>query len=236
MIVLAVDAALGSFSVAVTENAEALALEDIPGGLALEQGLAAVQDALAKSRVRPQQIDRLAVGIGPGTFTGVRIAISYAKSLALGWQRPLAGVNSFDAIEAGLQVDEPLLTVVRGRRGVISVRYRSGGKQRRASGYIADVLDELALPAGRLAVIGDAEDVLCGLAERAVEVERLERAILPTALAVASVAAARDPARSAHEIRADYGELPAAQVPLEKALRSDLRAPRKAGPPKTHGA
>jgi hypothetical protein len=37
--------------------------------------------------------------------------------------------------------------------------------------------------------------------------------IEPAALAVASVAAQREPAHSLHEVRADYGELPAARVP-----------------------
>jgi tRNA threonylcarbamoyl adenosine modification protein YeaZ len=212
MIVLGLDAGLGGFSVALLRDGEPF-VEELAGAVALEQGLRAVQHVLAQARTAPGQIDRLAVGIGPGSFTGVRIAISYAKSLAFGWQRPLAGVNSFDAIEAGAQAGEPLLTVVRGRRGVISVRCRSGGGERRASGYVADVLNELALPPAHLFVMGDAEDVLSGLAERGLSVEPVERAILPTALAVATLAAAREPARSAHEIRADYGELPAARVP-----------------------
>lgn len=213
MIVLALDSALGGFSAAIARDGELIAVRELPGNVALEQGLALVMDVLDRSGLRPSEIDRLAVGIGPGSFTGVRIAISYAKSLALGWQRPLSGVNSFDAIEAGVTAGEPLLTVVRGRKGVISVRYRAGGQERRASGYIEDVLNEIAPVPGRLFVLGDAEDVLSGLAERGCSVQNLDRAIRPTALAVAAVAATRDAARSSHEIRADYGELPAAKVP-----------------------
>lgn len=213
MIVLAIDAALGGFSAAVTRDREPLAVKDLPGNVALEQGLAAVASVLHEAGLMPSAIDRLAVGIGPGSFTGVRIAISYAKSLALGWQRPLVGVNSFDALEAGVALTEPLLAVVRGRKGVVSVRYRSDGAQHRASGYVNDVLGELAIAGGQIAVIGDAEDVLPGLAERGCSVQILDRAVTPSALAVASVAAAREPARSSHEIRADYGELPAAKIP-----------------------
>jgi tRNA threonylcarbamoyladenosine biosynthesis protein TsaB len=213
MIVLGIDAALGGFSAAIAQDGKSLAVEELPGNVALEQGLLAVRGVLDRSGLQPARIDRLAVGIGPGSFTGVRIAISYAKSLALGWKRPLAGVNSFDAIEAGVAFSEPLLTIVRGRTGVISVRYRAGGRTERASGYIKDVLSEIAPQPGALAALGDAEDVLAGLAERGCSVQYLERVIRPTALAVASVAAARDAARSAHEIRADYGELPAAKVP-----------------------
>lgn len=214
MIVLAIDAALGGFSAALTRDGAALAAVELPGNVALEQGLSAVARVLGEAGIRQSEIDRLAVGIGPGSFTGVRIAISYAKSLALGWHRPLVGVSSFDALEAGATLQEPLLGVVRGRTGVVSVRYRHGGKDQRASGYVNDVLDELGPRADeRLTVIGDAEDVLPGLAERGFSVRKIDRAIMPTALAVATVAASREPARSSHEIRADYGELPAAKVP-----------------------
>lgn len=213
MIVFAIDAALGGFSAALTADGRALAVEELPGSVALEQGLEAVSQVLDRAGLRPAEIERLAVGIGPGSFTGVRIAISYAKSLALGWKRPLTGVNSFDAIEAGLTLEGPVLTVVRGRPGVVSVRYRFEGGERRASGYVKDVLEELGAGNGPLAVIGEAEDVLHGLAERGFSVQKLDRAVRPAALAVAIAAASRQAAHSSHEIRADYGELPAAKVP-----------------------
>ncbi len=213
MIVLAFDAALGAFSVALTQDGKAIASDERPGNVALEQGLAAIASVLRQAHIPPQQVDRLAVGIGPGSFTGVRIAISYAKSLALGWRRPLTGVNSFDAIEAGTKTAEPVLAVVRGRAGVISVRYRLGGEARRASGYVDSVLSEIGRGSGVLSVLGDAEDVLAGLAERGWSVQKIDRVFLPPALAVAVLAAEREPARSSHEIRADYGEQPAAKVP-----------------------
>jgi tRNA threonylcarbamoyladenosine biosynthesis protein TsaB len=213
MIVLAIDAALGGFSAALMRDSERLAVVELPGNVALEQGLTAVSRVLGVAGIGPAQVDRLAVGIGPGSFTGVRIAISYAKSLALGWGHALTGVNSFDAIEAGLHLEEPVLTVVRGRTGVVSVRLRAAGREHRSSGYVADVLNEIEKPGETLSVVGDAEDVLPGLAERGFSVQKIERVMLPTALAVASVAALREPARSSHEVRADYGELPAAKVP-----------------------
>lgn len=213
MIVLALDAALGGFSAALAEGGTARAVRELPGNVALEQGLSAVASVLRDASMSPRQVDRLAVGIGPGSFTGVRIAISYAKSLALGWRLPLVGVNSFDALEAGAEIAGPVLAVVRGRPGVISVRYRDSAGERRASGYVKDVLGELGRGSGPLRVIGDAEDVLSGLAERGWNVQKLDRAITPAALAVAAIAASREPARSPHEIRADYGELPAAKVP-----------------------
>lgn len=214
--VLGIDGGLGGFSAAVLRGDETLAAIELPGNVALEQGLAAIRMAMQQAGVTPSSLDGIAVGIGPGGFTGVRIAISYAKSLALGWGRPLTGISSFDALEAGLRVDAAagLLTVVHGRPGVVSARLRKGGQERRASGYVGDVLDELATAlGGSVAVLGDSEDVIAALGERGVDVQRLTRVIEPAALAIAAVAMQREPARSLHEVRADYGELPAAKVP-----------------------
>lgn len=217
MIVLGLDAALGRFSAAVMRDGELLAAVDLEAHVALEQGLGAVALCIQQAALAPAAIERLAVGIGPGSFTGSRIAISYAKSLALGWQRPLVAVDSFDAIEAGLApAASARLSVVRGRTGVVSVRLTlPDGRHERASGYVADVLASIegALRQGPVQVTGDAEDVLSALGERAVEVEVVPRVIEPAAVAVATVALSRAPARSPHEVRADYGELPAARIP-----------------------
>jgi tRNA threonylcarbamoyladenosine biosynthesis protein TsaB len=58
----------------------------------------AVQDLLESSGVTFSQLTGLAVGIGPGSFTGLRVGISYVKGLALALNLPVAGVPSFDAI------------------------------------------------------------------------------------------------------------------------------------------
>jgi len=170
---------------------------------------------LEAAGIAPGEVTRIGLIIGPGSFTGARIAISYAKSLALGWKLPLCGISTFDAFEAGLQITgRPLLTAVRGRAGVVSVRLRTANGERRASGYIRDVLAELqpSLPKSFALTGNGAEDVLAALGERGSDVEILARAVGPAALAIAMLAAEREPARSLHEVRADYGELPAVTV------------------------
>lgn len=47
------------------------------------------------------QLDGIVVGIGPGSFTGVRIAIATAQGLALGADLPLAGISSLRALAQG---------------------------------------------------------------------------------------------------------------------------------------
>lgn len=208
------DAALGSFSCAVVRDGEVASAAELPGNVALEQGIAGVGMVLAQAGIEPQTLDRLAVGIGPGGFTGLRIAIAYSKSLAQGWSKPLVGVSSFDALEAEIAPVEPLLTVVRGRQGVISARVRYGNAAERASGYVAAVLDELLPKTGSpLYVLGAAGEVAPELERRGIAFEVLEPLVQPAAVAVALVAESREPSASYHELRADYGELPAARVP-----------------------
>ncbi|HEY6326070.1 MAG TPA: tRNA (adenosine(37)-N6)-threonylcarbamoyltransferase complex dimerization subunit type 1 TsaB [Candidatus Cybelea sp.] len=211
MNVLALDGALGSFSAAIACDGRIAASMSEPGNVALERGLAVVESVFGQARLTHGDIDRVAVGIGPGRFTGLRIAVAYAKALAAVWDRPLVPIASFDILEYG-GAFQRVLGVVEGRTGVISARYRVGGNVRRASGRIADVLDTLH-PEGEVAVVGAPEDVLHALAERAIIVRSVDPLVTPAAAAAALAAGTRSPAKSLHEVRADYGELPAVTKP-----------------------
>lgn len=214
MIVLGIDGALGAFSAAVVRDGEHRASVRLDGNVALEAGLDAVARALRDEGVPVGGVDRIAVGIGPGGFTGLRIAISYAKSLAFAWRVPLVGISSFDLLE--YRLDAPrALAVVSGRAGIISARYRDGDAATRASGPIADVLDAV-LPAhgeGSLPVVGAPQDARNALGERACSVTYYEPLVTPAAAAAAFIGGERTDETSPHALRADYGEAPAAKVP-----------------------
>ncbi len=212
MKILALEGALGAFSVAVTGDRGVLAKNEESGRRALEAGLALVESTLREARLAPAELDRIAVGTGPGSFTGLRITLSYAKALALGWRLPLVPVSSFDLLEGETRARRAL-TVVRGRVGVICARLRdAGGASATACGAPGEVLSRLLGEPGELTLFGDGEDVLELLAERAFQVKRAVPPASP-AVAVALLARARDPARSAHAVTPDYGEQPAAKVP-----------------------
>jgi tRNA threonylcarbamoyladenosine biosynthesis protein TsaB len=214
VIVLGLEGALGGFSAAVVRDGETLASQTFSGNVALEAGLGAVASALRDAEVLPAELTRLAVGVGPGGFTGLRITVAYAKSLAQAWERPLVPVSSFDALEFGLDLPEALCVVV-GRTGVISARYRAPGVTARASGWVDDVLAKVldGLEPGALPVVGAPEDVRRALAEGGWSVNPFAPLHSPPAVAVALLGASMPTAASVHEVRADYGELPAAKVP-----------------------
>jgi tRNA threonylcarbamoyl adenosine modification protein YeaZ len=151
MVVLGIEGALGVFSVAVVRDGETLAVRELAGNSALEEGLGAISSVLGDTRP-----DRIGVGVGPGRFTGLRIAISYAKALAQAWKVPLVGIPSSELVPEG---------------------------------------------------------VFARLGERDFTVASIEPPVRTPALSVALLAATREPAASAHAVRADYGNHPGAKVP-----------------------
>lgn len=75
-----------------------------------EQLLPLVREVLARAECPLDAIDRIAVGVGPGSFTGVRIGVATAKGLAVATGIPLFGVGSLDALaEAAWSMDHGVL-------------------------------------------------------------------------------------------------------------------------------
>jgi tRNA threonylcarbamoyladenosine biosynthesis protein TsaB len=69
-----------------------------------EKLLTLVQEILRAGETTLQQLDAIAVSIGPGSFTGLRIGLSTAKGLSFALEKPVIAVSTFEAIaEAGRQ-------------------------------------------------------------------------------------------------------------------------------------
>jgi tRNA threonylcarbamoyladenosine biosynthesis protein TsaB len=79
-----------------------------------------LEDLLAEGGLRWADLKALAVGTGPGNFTGVRIAVAAARGLALGLGIPAVGVTRLEALAFGLP--RPLAVVEDARRGEIYVQ------------------------------------------------------------------------------------------------------------------
>ncbi|MBV8355497.1 MAG: tRNA (adenosine(37)-N6)-threonylcarbamoyltransferase complex dimerization subunit type 1 TsaB [Candidatus Eremiobacteraeota bacterium] len=214
--ILALDGALGEFSLAVSVGgAERHLARGLDGAAALEGGLAAIEAILAQAGIGLRELGGLAVGTGPGRFTGLRIAISFAKALAVGAGLPLAGVSSFDVVEEGAAPNAgarvPRLTIVEGRPGIISARRvdRAGSTFR--SGRVREVLDALAAPETAITVVGATEDVRAALGERGASVSFVSGRPELAAVALLRIARRRPPAEL-HALRPDYGEAPAVRI------------------------
>lgn len=88
-----------------------------------------------------QEIDAVAVSVGPGSFTGVRIGVGTAKTICYAIQKPIVGVSTLAAIAYNLRhVESQICVVLDARRDeVYGATFRGGGKWERQS-------DDLCLP------------------------------------------------------------------------------------------
>ena len=99
MKILALDTACATASCAVSENGLLLAEGFLHGTRTHSQKLLPmISDMLARLAVSPSQIDLFTVSVGPGSFTGLRIGVVTAKSLAYAAGKPLVGISTLEAL------------------------------------------------------------------------------------------------------------------------------------------
>ena len=168
MLTLAFDTATAVATSALVDGEEVLGERVSRAQTLLED----VDALLRQAGAHPTDVDRLAVGLGPGSFTGVRIGLAVARGLALSLGVPGSGVSTLAALAAGAPDALPVVdakrrevfTLLRGEPRVLTPqelaltegtlcvgdgarRYRTQLEERGAVGPPAD--DERHLPRAR---------------------------------------------------------------------------------------
>jgi len=147
MRLLAIETATDHLGVAVVDETRLLAsyelLAERPHAIELPQAVTRVVQA---SRCGLGDIDAVAVDIGPGSFTGLRIGLAFVKALVFRMQRPVVGVSSLDVLAAQLAFSSvavcPLLDAK--QRKVYAALYQAkDGTAQKQSDYLLTTIDEL---------------------------------------------------------------------------------------------
>ncbi|MCC8378775.1 tRNA (adenosine(37)-N6)-threonylcarbamoyltransferase complex dimerization subunit type 1 TsaB [Xenorhabdus sp. PB30.3] len=100
--ILAIDTATEACSVALWNDGLIEAQFEISPREHTQRILPMVEAVLSKGGIKLQQLDALAFGRGPGSFTGVRIGVGIAQGLALGAELPMIGVSSLKTMVQGV--------------------------------------------------------------------------------------------------------------------------------------
>jgi tRNA threonylcarbamoyladenosine biosynthesis protein TsaB len=167
VLILALDASTPVTTVALARgnDREVLAEVSTTGRGASETLLPAIQAALDLAGEAPDSVELVLAGVGPGTFTGIRIAAATARALSAGTGMALARNSTLDALAApALSCSSDVLAVLDARRGQVFARRFSG------TGPTTDIYcvrPEELLVEGEPVLVGDGavryRDVFTGL-------------------------------------------------------------------------
>jgi tRNA threonylcarbamoyladenosine biosynthesis protein TsaB len=172
--ILSLDTTQSALCLALIRGAEVLASVTDNSGLPHSQRLFPLLDELLKNQALAiSEIDLLAVNVGPGSFTGLRVGIAAVKGLAATLGKPAMGVSAFDALaQAAGVIDVPVIALINAAKGEMYC----GVRQLQANGAIRPLREDCVRTWEQLRIelqsqFGDSEVVWAGSGATANEAE-----------------------------------------------------------------
>ncbi|MEX1147671.1 MAG: tRNA (adenosine(37)-N6)-threonylcarbamoyltransferase complex dimerization subunit type 1 TsaB [Sphingomonadales bacterium] len=234
MFILAIDTSLGACSVAVTDGDRLLAHAfEVLGRGHAERLVPMVQDVMTTAALPFTDLDLIAVTVGPGAFTGVRIGLAAARGFALAHGVPVVGVTSTEAVAAALfrgadtaRLPDHLAVLHDARRGEIYMQVFAhpdpGGIPVASAAATVIARDRVAdaLPPGPLAIAGTGVAILRDGFSADSNRILIDEPGYPDARDVAWIAARRGPSPGPVRplyLRPPDAKLPGAKLPTSSA-------------------
>ena len=117
--ILAFDTSSAACTAALFDGAgECVARRDETIGRGHSERLVPMLDELLEGR----RADRILVGVGPGSFTGIRVGVAAAQGLAIGWDAELGGMSSLALTAASVDAQGEIAVAVSGGHGELFVQ------------------------------------------------------------------------------------------------------------------
>jgi tRNA threonylcarbamoyladenosine biosynthesis protein TsaB len=177
-------------SVALWLDGEIHALEDRAGNRHSELALPALEALLGKERLTPQDLDAVAFGAGPGSFTGLRIACGLAQGLAFARSLPVIGIPSLAALAEESGATRVVACVdARMREVYYSALEKAGGRWREVVPVQCVPPDSVTLPPGDWVGCGNGFGVYQEIFSK--RFSHMKPEVHPSAVSVARLAAPR---------------------------------------------
>ena len=186
MRLLAVDTALGACQAAVLDGDRVTALSEVMARGHQERLAPLAAEAMARAGLAFAALDRVAVTVGPGSFTGLRVGLAFAKGLGLALDVPVLGIGTLGALAWTPAPAGIVAAVVDAGRGRVHLQVWSDGA---ATGEPETL--ELAAAGARLAQAAPARLVGPGapLVAQWTPHARIEALVAPDPVALARLAA-----------------------------------------------
>ena len=118
-VLLAIDTSAGTAVAVLVDGVVASESYDANSMQHAEQIGIQIQQGLEAAKKKSSDVTAVAVGVGPGPFTGLRVGIAAAKMFAEGISAPIYGVGSLDAIAFANPLDQPTLVLTDARRSEV---------------------------------------------------------------------------------------------------------------------